>query len=244
MSEVDFSAYIRKAKKHEKVSRLTEISHEILERAIKVGLSRDRRSGTFFLIDRDVVLSTINDYYKGAVEIMSSREAIKRGYGHYFWRILDKRKSRAFQWVDENLDDGYFVLVHEGANVDLPLQTCMLISTNRYNQNLHNVIVVEDHAHVNFLAGCTIHKTVSSAFHLGVPEIFVGKNAYLNYTMIHNWGEKIDALPRTGVFVGHGGMFISNYILTSPVKYLNTAPKAYVKPHGKAVISSILYLLK
>ncbi|HIP63575.1 MAG TPA: SufD family Fe-S cluster assembly protein, partial [Archaeoglobus profundus] len=72
----------------------------------------------------------------------------------------------------------------------------------------------------------------------------VKKNAKLTFTMIHNWTENIEVIPRTGIIVEDGGVFISNYVLLSPVKLIQTYPTAYLHENARAVFSNIVVAFK
>ena len=59
--------------------------------------------------------------------------------------------------------------------------------------------------------------------------------------MVHNWAEQVDVRPRTGVMVGDESTYISNYILTSPVRSIQSYPTAYCTGNNsKVVFQSIL----
>ena len=39
--------------------------------------------------------------------------------------------------------------------------------------------------------------------HIGISEMYIGKNAKLSFTMIHSWGENVIVRPRTAVSYTH-----------------------------------------
>lgn len=206
------------------VNDISMLEHDILEQAMKVGIS-NKSVGTFFMVDRDVILKTVNKYYEGKVEIMTTRQALENGYEEYYWKALPKEKADFYtKYGEENLDDGYFILIHENVSVDIPVQSCLFIRTDRYNQNVHNIIIARKGSQAHLLTGCTLSPKVKSAMHIGISEFYVEENATLSFTMVHNWNENSIVHPRTGVVVKDGGKFISNYVLTTPVFNLKAAP--------------------
>jgi hypothetical protein len=59
--------------------------------------------------------------------------------------------------------------------------------------------------------------------------------------MVHNWAEQVEVRPRTGVILGDDTTYINNYILTSPVRTIQTYPTAYCQgENSRAVFQSIL----
>jgi hypothetical protein len=80
-----------------------------------------------------------------------------------------------------------------------------------------------------------------SGLHVGVSEFFVQENATLIFTMIHDWGEKIQVRPRTVTRVAAGGTIISNYVSLKPVGSLQMFPTTYLEgPGAVARYNSIL----
>jgi len=59
---------------------------------------------------------------------------------------------------------------------------------------------------------------------LGIPELFVKKNARPSFTMIHNWAEDMMVSPRSVARVEEGGLFLNNYICMKPVGSLQMYP--------------------
>lgn len=193
----------------------------------KVGIERDpsKRSASFIMIDRKPIVS----FAKG-VEVMSTKEAIEKydWLKEYNWKLIEK---------EEGDFDGYFVRVPKGVKVEVPVEACLYLKRIR-NQKVHNIIIVEEGAELNLITGCTSERL--SGVHYGISEFYVKRNAKLTFTMIHNWKEKNEVLPKTGIKVEENGVFINNYILLSPVKYLKAYPTAYLERNAKAVFSSII----
>jgi Fe-S cluster assembly scaffold protein SufB len=75
-----------------------------------------------------------------------------------------------------------------------------------------------------------------------VSEFYVKKGAKITFTMIHNWGSGMEVRPRSAVVIEDDGVFISNYILMTPVKSLQMFPTAYcVGKNARATFQTVIY---
>ncbi|HIE33745.1 MAG TPA: SufD family Fe-S cluster assembly protein, partial [Candidatus Altiarchaeales archaeon] len=176
-----------------KVSRLTDLPHEILESARKAGIESNekRRSGTYMMIDHEAVISRVNKHFKGKLEIIDTKVALKKykWLQDYRWKLVDRGKDEYTECVDEDFGGGYFLRILKNARVEFPLQSCLMISSEGMKQNVHNIIIAEEGSDSRIITGCTLHPDVRSGQHIGISEFFIKKDAKLNFTMIHNWNE-------------------------------------------------------
>ncbi|RLI95197.1 MAG: hypothetical protein DRO92_02090, partial [Candidatus Altiarchaeales archaeon] len=87
------------------ISSLTELPHKFLEAAYRVGIDSNeiKRSGTYLYIDNSVVLSKINEYFKGKLEIMDTKDALKRypWLRDYYWKLIDVDEDKYTKMVDD-----------------------------------------------------------------------------------------------------------------------------------------------
>jgi len=227
-------------------SPLYDIPHQILKAASKVGVEADesKRSATYFQIDHSKVLAAVNEYYKGKVEVLSIVDAVKKydWLKDYLWRLIPPDKDEYTHRVHSELGGGYFIRILPGVKVDLPLQACLVIAKEGFEQAVHNVIIAEEGSDAHIITGCTLHPHVNSSLHIGVSEFFVKRGAKLNFTMVHSWSQGTVVKPRSAALIEEGATFISNYICLNPVKEVQAYPVAYVAGRrGIAVFNSILY---
>lgn len=242
--KLDLKQYVRNASPWSPCP-LSDLSVEIRSRSLTVGVRPDERdrSGTYFQIDHSPVFHTIKRGFEGGVDISGTKRAVQREprLKDYFWRLIDSDTDEFTNLAERNWDDGYFIRVHEGQKVTLPVQACLFISTDRLNQNVHNIIILEPGSETQIITGCSIDPAVRQGLHVGVTEMFVKKGAKLTFTMIHNWAQGFDARPRTAVLVEEDATFVSNYICLSPVKSLQMQPAAYcVGTNSRARFNTIL----
>lgn len=217
---------------------LTQLSLEdkktIEDTGIKI--NGKERIGSFFQVDGKVEFSkTISD----AIEITSIEDALEN------IDCCKKYLGKAFKEFGKSfpLDTvgGYFIRVKEGNNVELPVQSCLFLKCPGFNQRVHNVIVVEDNASLTLITGCSASEESENSCHLGISEFFVGKNAYLNSTMIHSWNDSSVVRPMAVAIIEEGGTFISNYVSLDKVKDILMCPGVLLKGNSsKTIINSIV----
>jgi Fe-S cluster assembly scaffold protein SufB len=174
---------------------------------------------------------------------MDTREAMKKyaWLKDYMWKIVDKDKDE-FTKAAKELTGGYFIRIFKNQEVTLPLQSCLMITKEGFEQNVHNIIISEEGSKAHIIAGCVSSHSIKKGRHVGISEFFVAKNSLMNFTMIHTWSPETLVRPRSGAIVEDGATFISNYICIKPVKDLQMYPVAYLNGKGStARFTSLLH---
>jgi len=245
--DIDLEEFIREeAGEHERVDKATEISKKVQDSLLKVGVdpSEKERSGTFIQVDQSGVCTTCPSEN---VEIMGMNVALDK-YGwikDYMWKAVapdsDKYTAQTALREDAEGSAGYFIRSLPGSKEVFPLQACMFIGDEKVMQTAHNIIIAEENSELHIITGCATGEDVSSALHVGVSEFYLKKGAKITFTMVHNWAEQVDVRPRTGIMCGDDSTYISNYILTSPVRSIQSYPTAYCSgKNSKVLFQSIL----
>jgi uncharacterized protein len=229
-----------------KQSDLTKIPHQILEEAEKAGLESEEknRAGTFFHLNQETIATKVNEAYEGKLELMDVKAALKKysWLQDYMWKVVSKDKDEFTKKVAEDYSGGYFMRILPSAEITFPLQSCLMITQKNLEQRVHNIIIAEEGSKAHIITSCVQHSTVANASHLGISEIYVKKNAMLNFTMIHQWSEQTLVRPRSGAEVGDNATFVSNYVCMRPVKDVQMYPIAYCNGVDSRVsFNSILY---
>ena len=245
--DIDLEKFIKEeAGEHERVNKATEISKKVQDTLLKVGVdpTEKERSGTFIQMDQSGVY---NASPSESVEIMGMNVAQDK-YGwlkDYMWKAVapdaDKYTAQTAIREAEEGSSGYFIRSLPGSKEVFPLQACMFIGDEKVMQTAHNIIIAEENSELHIITGCATGEDVSSALHVGVSEFYLKPGSKITFTMVHNWAEQVEVRPRTGVMVDDNSTYINNYILTSPVRTIQTYPTAYC--HGKnsrAVFQTIL----
>jgi Fe-S cluster assembly scaffold protein SufB len=227
-------------------SELITVPHEILTEASKAGIevNEEKRSGTLLHVDQDTIYSKVNEFFKGKIEMMDTKEALRKysWLSDYMWKLVDKEKDEFTKKVADDFSGGYFMRIFENAEVTFPLQSCLMITRRESEQKVHNIVIAEKGSKANIIMSCVQHFAAGNASHLGISEFYVRKNATLNFTMIHNWTEQTMVRPRSATLIEDKGTFVSNYICIKPAKDVQMYPVAYCNgEESKVSFNSILY---
>lgn len=234
--DVDITEYESGRRDRDVIEDL-ECSDNVYKDTMKsVGVTSDEegRSGTIMFIDN--TMSHCSPAVTEGLEILSTQEALKKydWVKNYFWTAVepDKDKFTARTYLEDS--DGYFIRVKAGYNIKDPIQSCMLIDSAKSIQNVHNIIVIEDGASANLITGCATSPHANDSVHVGVSEMFVGNDAHLTFSMIHNWGRETVVRPRTAVNIGKNSHFTNNYVILDDVGTLQTNPVANLNGEGSS----------
>lgn len=159
----------------------------------------------------------------------------------YWWKLVNPEKDAYTREVFEDFEGGYFIWLKKGHKEVLPLQACFYIKESYSKQKVHNLIVLEEDSELHILNGCISSHKSEQATHLGITEIFVGKKAFLSYTMIHSWASTTEVYPRSAVKVEEEGQYTSNYIALKPTKKVQSYPTVFVGKNAKTYLNSIIF---
>jgi Fe-S cluster assembly scaffold protein SufB len=232
-NEIDLSRYQIQAEDHAYVESLTDIASEDARQFLDVGVDTqaNARAGTFIQKDRSVLHSCASQL---GVAVMPISKGLKTfpWLSDYLWRHI-RPESDAFTTQAKNAPhEGYFIRCDPGVQAQNPVQACLYIAKEGFSQNVHNVVIAEEGSHLQVITGCATSPHLVSGLHVGVSEFYVKKGAQLHFTMIHDWGEKVNVRPRTYVHVEAGGVFVSNYISLKPVGSLQMNPTTHLAGEG------------
>lgn len=240
--KVDLGQYVDEAEDHAYVSDLARVDAQESERFLNVGVDvrEAARAGTFIQKDRTVIHSHAR---QDGVEVLpiSKAQQTHAWISDYLWRHLDPARDEFTRRARNTPHEGYFIHTRAGARVEHPVQSCLYIAKEGFAQNVHNLVIAEEDSHLQVITGCATSPHLVSGLHVGVSEFYVKKGAHLHFTMIHDWGAKVNVRPRTHVHVEAGGVFVSNYISLKPVGSLQMNPTTHLAGKGAvARFNSIL----
>ena len=242
--EIKINKFSRKSKSWKPLKNLESLPKDIKEKSFLAGidLKEETRSGTYFQINHSVIYERVQKMFKNKIEVMSTREALEKydWLKDYFWKTISKDKDEFTKQADKNFDNGYFLRILPNAKIEIPIQSCLFISQENLNQNVHNIIIAEENSKAHIITGCTT--SVERSLHVGISEFYIKKNAFLTFTMIHNWEKQTYVRPRTAAIIYDNGVFYCNYINIRPVKSLQMYPVAYCKgENSSARFYTLLY---
>ena len=240
--DVNLENYKVDAVAHEYVDELSQIESTDADQLLDVGVdtSESDRSGTFIQKDKSIIhCKTRQD----GIELMSISHAQKK-HGwleDYLWKSISPDTDKFTSQAKDKPHEGYFIRSLPGVKAEHPIQTCLYIAKEGFSQNVHNVVIAEEGSELHIITGCATAPHLMSGLHIGVSEFYVKKGAKLTFTMIHDWGEKINVRPRSVTHVEEGGVIVSNYISLKPVGSLQMFPVTYLNGRGAvASFNSIL----
>jgi len=211
--------------------KVPEISKADRDRLAQTGidLSLQNRCGSYLQMDQDIVHSECSEQ---GIEVLSYKKAMEKydWLKEYAWKVVSPEKDDITKHVAAQKDPkGYVIIAHKGSSNIFPIQACLFVGKEQI-QHVHNIIIAEEGAELHVISGCASGEKVGhGAAHYGISEFYVGKNAKISFTMIHNWSENIEVYPRSASIVEENGIFLSNYVCMQPVKKIQMYPTATLK---------------
>ncbi|MBU4420347.1 MAG: SufD family Fe-S cluster assembly protein [Proteobacteria bacterium] len=245
-SEVNLDNYEVETEEHEYIDELSRIDSSDAAKFLDVGVDTKEmaRAGTFIQKDKSVIHCRTK---LDGVEVMGISQAREKyeWLGDYMWKSISPETDKFTSQAKEKPHEGYFIRSLPGVKTEHPIQACLYIAKDKFSQNVHNVVIAEEGSELHIITGCATAPHLVSGLHVGVSEFYVKKGAKLIFTMIHDWGEKVNVRPRTVTQVDEGGLIISNYISLKPVGSLQMFPTTYLNGRGAvARFNSILVASK
>lgn len=86
---------------------------------------------------------------------------------------------------------GSFIYVPKGVHVALPLQAYFRINRESMGQFERTLIIADEGSSIHYIEGCSAPQYAADSLHAAVVEIFVKKNARVQYTTIQNWSSNV-----------------------------------------------------
>jgi Fe-S cluster assembly scaffold protein SufB len=225
--------------------RRSPVSGAVRAAALSAGVDLSEKSrATYLQVDRDLLCSRIGEEGKGLVEVSPVAAALERHswLEECWWGLVDPGTDKYTSLVAAGHPEGYFIRILPGAKTEIPLQSCLMIAKDHTAQRVHNIIVAEEGSEAEIVTGCTSHRSAAAGLHAGVSEFYVRKGASLTFSMIHNWSEDFHVRPRSAAVVEEGATFVSNYIVTRPVRSLQMYPLTILKGrNSRSRFQSIIF---
>ena len=241
--DIDLNEYqARDVDAHEHIDSLDDLTKSDKETLTSVGMMTDEeeRSASFLQMDQSEVF--VNNMFPG-VEIMNIAQAMEKydWVQDYLWKAVQVDADKYTATTELGARSGYFIRSLPGTKLELPIQACMYIGEDTVRQTAHNLIIAEEGSEINIITGCSTAQHVDNAAHIGVSEFYLKKDSKVSFTMVHSWGKEVDVRPRTGIIMDDNSTYISNYILTKPVRNIQAYPTAYANGENtKVFFQSIL----
>jgi Fe-S cluster assembly scaffold protein SufB len=231
--DITIENYNVDANDHAYVETLSQIEPTDAKQFLDVGVDIDEhaRIGTFIQKDNSVVHCKTR---QEGIEVMGISQAREKHpwLSDYMWKNISPDTDKFTLQANKNSREGYFIHALAGVKTKNPIQSCLYIAKEGFSQNVHNVVVAEQGSELHIITGCATAPHLVSGLHIGISEFYVKKGAKVTFTMIHDWGEKINVRPRTVICVEEGGTIVSNYISLKPVGSLQMFPTTHLNGKG------------
>jgi hypothetical protein len=200
--------------------------------SVGVMINNTDRSGTYLLCDQDALL---NPQCIEGLECLQIKDALEK-YSwikdKYWFKSVKRDKDEYTNLVGSTIPRGFFIRVKKGMKVKLPFQAGLYMSQEKSAMNVHNIVVLEEDAHLHLITGCMCQHNLRKGIHLAISENYIGKNASFINTMVHNWGPEFDIRPRTATIVEEKGTYVSNYCSLKPGRSIQMSPFTHLKGKG------------
>jgi len=225
------------------IRSLDEMNAKDVKTLAEVGILMDEsnRSGTYLCYGQCGFVTT--QFIEG-LEYIPIAEALEKYLWlkeEYWFKAIRRNEDKIVEAISNSIPRGFFIRVKKGYKIKKPFQAALYMTSNTRVQGLHNIIILEENSELTLLTGCTRSNDTKKGLHLAISEIFIGKNAKLVSTMIHNWGPSFDIKPRTCTIVEEGGIFINTYCSTNPPRTVQMYPFTHLKgDNSSAKYASII----
>jgi Fe-S cluster assembly protein SufB len=216
LSGIDFENVTFYASPHtEKKNRWEDVPEDILTTFDKLGIPNAERkflAGVATQFESEVVYNKLKKKWNDLGVIYTDCDTGLREYPEifkkYFGKIIPANDNKFAALNSAVWSGGSFVYIPKGVKVDIPLQAYFWINAQNMGQFERTLIVAEEDSEVHYVEGCTAPQYSTDSLHAAIVEIFVGKNAKVQYTTIQNWSKNVYNLTTQRGRVDENGSLI------------------------------------
>ncbi len=197
-------------------------------KSIGIFPEKENQCSSYIQVDNDIYLDSPD---LDGLEIFPVTEVINEGcmdIEKYFSGIPSAAAENYINGIDYANLTGYYIRVSKGVRITRPVRTVFILNSDAVSMNILNIVIVEDEASLNLVTGCTSGQCVSLGQHSPLTEYYVGRNAELVNTMIHNWGSRVRVEPGSRTVVEDNGRYTENYYCLRPSDNVKIDPFIYL----------------
>ncbi|MEK7123155.1 MAG: Fe-S cluster assembly protein SufB, partial [Patescibacteria group bacterium] len=213
LSTIDFDAITYYVRPQDRPTRSwDEVPSKIRQTFDKLGIPEQERrflAGAGAQFESEVVYHSLQESLQKQGVIFESMDEGLRKYPEivkeYFGKIVPPTDNKFAALNSAVWSGGSFVYIPKDVHVTLPLQAYFRINEQSMGQFERTLIVAEEGSSVHYVEGCTAPTYSSDSLHSAVVEIFVKKNARVQYTTIQNWSGNVYNLVTKRAIVYEGG---------------------------------------
>ncbi len=178
--------------------RWKDVPQEIKETFEKIGIPQAERkylAGVGSQYESEVVYHSLHEKLKKQGVIFSGMDTALKEYPEivkeYFGTLIPATDNKFAALNTAVWSGGSFIYVPKGVHVALPLQAYFRINRESMGQFERTLIIADEGSSVHYVEGCSAPQYAADSLHSAVVEIFVKKNARVQYTTIQNWSSNV-----------------------------------------------------
>lgn len=249
LSTLDFNAITYYIRPQDRVMRTwDDVPIKIKETFDKLGIPQAERkflAGAGAQWESEVVYLSLKESLQKQGVIFESMDEGLRKYPdmvrEYFGTIVPAKDNKFAALNTAVWSGGSFVYVPKGVHVILPLQAYFRINEQSMGQFERTLIIADEGSSVHYVEGCSAPRYFEDSLHSAVVEIFVKRNARVQYTTIQNWSENVyNLVTKRAIVDEKGEMFWLDCNIGSKatMKYPSIILR---EPYAKGEILSFAY---
>ena len=210
--EIDFDSINYYRKRGEITSNWDKVNCNIRNRFRDLGVidaEEKYLGGVSNQYESEVIYhNSLTDIKDQGVIFLSTDAALKKYpelFKKYFNNLVKYNENKYTALNGALWSGGSFIYIPPKVKLDRPLQSYFRIDTKALGQFERTIIIVDDEASLSYIEGCTALSYSVNSLHAGVVEIYVGKNAHMQYSTIQNWSKDVYNLVTKRCIVEEGG---------------------------------------
>ena len=211
--DIDFNSFNYYKKAGENTNKWEKVNCAIRNRFEDLGVIEAEKTylgGVTNQYESEVIYHNTNlDINDKGVIFLSTDDALKR-YPDLFYKYFNhlvKYDENKFTALNGALwSGGSFIYIPPNVKLDRPLQSYFRIDSMGLGQFERTIIIVDEGADLSYIEGCTALSYSTNSIHAGVVEIYVGKDAHMQYSTIQNWSKDVYNLVTKRSIVEENGL--------------------------------------
>ena len=210
--EIDFDSINYYRKRGEITSNWDKVNCNIRNRFRDLGVidaEEKYLGGVSNQYESEVIYhNSLTDIKDQGVIFLSTDDELKKYpelFKKYFNNLVKYNENKYTALNGALWSGGSFIYIPPKVKLDRPLQSYFRIDTKALGQFERTIIIVDDEASLSYIEGCTALSYSVNSLHAGVVEIYVGKNAHMQYSTIQNWSKDVYNLVTKRCIVEEGG---------------------------------------
>lgn len=175
-----------------------DVPEEIKSTFEKLGIPQAERkflAGTGAQFESEIIYHSLKKDLTEKGVIFESTEIGLQKYPklfkEYFSKLVPPHDNKFAALNSAVWSGGSFIYIPKGVHIELPLQAYFRINAANIGQFERTIIIADEGSSVHYLEGCTAPIYTTDSLHAAVVEIFVKKDARVQYTTIQNWSKNV-----------------------------------------------------